>query len=193
MYNDDGGNSAHIESVGETKIQMMGPSGEMDETRANWDVVYNNDEYGRGGVEGIIEASNNGNTERYKLQMDNKDLAQLFSAPYKTGALDNRLKNDFAMPRRRRARNNIMFITEPEMNPQIVDNSLGELLQMMEMRGQPNRSRRINVDYLSGPLRRRPRHVTKRRRRRHRTRRLRRRRPVSSERRSNIPLTEIND
>jgi hypothetical protein len=214
MYNNGG---VHIETVGETRMKMSDESGDVGETSANWDLEYNNDERGRGGVEGEIEATQNGETTRYKLQMDNRDLAQLFSKPHENGMIGERLMSDFAMPRKRRVpQQEVMFIREPQM----IDDSLGEIMQLVQRRQQPpkrGRSRHMKFIYNSGPTHRR-RHRTRvkstiksparssverftsqsmpiKRTRRQRLKKILPSRKVTSDKhsfRSNIPLTEIN-
>jgi hypothetical protein len=237
MYNDGG---VHIETVGETRMRMFGSDGNHDETNAKWDLKYNNDAYGRGGLEGDINATENGETTKYRVQMDNRDLAQIFSAPHRQGMLGTRLANDFQMPRRRRQPifNDMVIVEqEPEQEPeqaQVMDDSLMQLVRAMQQgtsrqgtsrqgtsrqgtsrqgtsrQIDPNRSRRMQINYSSGPRRRHKSHRLKRMlpirgpirgtisspisrpvsgRRRTRRRRLRRKTPSF---RSNVPLTEIN-
>ena len=197
VYNNRG---VHIETVGETRMKMTDESGDLGETSANWDLEYNNDARGRGGVDGEIEATQNGETTRYKLQMDNRDLAQLFSTPHENGMIGERLRRDFAMPRKRRVPQQELMFTREE--PQMMDESLSTIMKLMQQgqqQGQQrDRSRRMKFIYNSGPRR------SSRRMKRTRRRRLRTLLPISrrasrkssSHRkhsfRSNIPLTEIN-
>lgn len=211
MYNntyDNGG--VHIETVGKSRMKMMDSSGAHNETNANWDLEYNNDAYGRGGLEGDVEATENGETTKYRVQMDNQDLAQIFSAPHRQGMLGTRLTNDFQMPRRRRSQQQPfgeMIIIDQDQG-QVMDDSLMQLVKAMQQgtrtqgtmqqgtRTQdPNRRRRMQINYSSSPR------YKSRNRRMTRRRRLRRRRPSSSSSsikrqsrgfRSNLPLTEIN-
>jgi len=202
-YNNYDNGGVHIETVGETRMKMTDESGDIGETHANWDLEYNNDAHGRGGVDGEIEATQNGETTRYKLQMDNRDLAELFSTPHKNGMIGERLRSDFAMPRKRRVpRQDLMFVRkEPQMmeEPQMMDDSLNEMMRLMQQqpRRPTNRSRRMKFIYNSGP-----RHSVRRQRttrKRLRTRvpsygRASRKSPSKKHSyRSNIPLTEIND
>jgi hypothetical protein len=200
-YNND--HKVHIETVGETRMKMMDSSGRTNETNANWDLAYNNDAYGRGGLEGDVETMENGKRNKYRLQMDNEDLAQIFSAPHRRGSLNKRLINDFQMSHRRPFSQGPLT-TAPLMKmmiiddrPPIMDESLMQIMRAMQRPNIPQRSRRMRIDYSSGPKDRR-RHPlikkTRRRRRRSRSRGIKR--PSSSKRyslRSNIPLTEIND
>ena len=205
----DNGNKVRIETVGETRMKMIDSSGRRNETNANWDLSYNNDAYGRGGLEGDVETLENGKRSKYRLQMDNEDLAKIFSAPQQQGMLNRRLMDDFQMPRRRPLMEPMMIIEE---QPQIMDNSLMQIMRALQQQHKtnrhmnPQRSRRMHIDYSSGPRRS---HKHRSHRIKHlinpllkpRTRTRRRRskgikRPSSSKRyslRSNIPLTEIND
>ena len=223
MYNNGG---VHIETVGETRMRMFDSDGEHDETNANWDLKYNNDAYGRGGLEGDINATENGETTKYRVQMDNRDLAQIFSAPHRQGMLGTRLANDFQMPRRRRQPlfNDMMIVEQEPSQEPVMDDSLMQLVRAMQQgtsrqgtirqgtirQIDPNRSRRMQINYSSGPRSRHKSHRLKRmlpirgtirepirvpirepmrRRRRTRRRRLRSKTPSF---RSNVPLTEIN-
>lgn len=207
-YNDGDNNDhkVHIETVGETRMKMMDSSGRRNETNANWDLAYNNDAYGRGGLEGDVETMENGKRNKYRLQMDNKDLAQIFSAPHQRGLINKRLMEDFQMPRRRLSSQGPLT-TEPLMEmmviddrPPIIDESLMQIMRAMQRPNIPQRSRRMRIDYSSGPKDRRRNSLIKRikrtRRKRRRSRSRGIKRPSSSKRyslRSNIPLTEIND
>jgi len=199
MYNnmyDNGG--VHIETVGKSRMKMMDSSGVHNETNANWDLEYNNDAYGRGGLEGEVEAMENGERTKYRVQMDNQDLAQIFSAPHRQGMLGTRLANDFQMPRRRRQQQQqpfgeMIFIDQGQGQDQgqVMDDSLMQLVKAMQQ--GTNRRRRMQINYNSSP---RYKYTPLKRTRR---RRLRRRRSSSSSIkrrsrgfRSNLPLTEIN-
>lgn len=209
-YDNDNGNKVHIETVGETRMKMIDSSGRRNETNANWDLSYNNDAYGRGGLEGDVETLENGKRSKYRLQMDNEDLAKIFSAPQQQGMLNRRLMDDFQMPQRRPLMEPMMIIEE---QPQIMDDSLMQIMRALQQQQQktnrhmnPQRSRRMHIDYSSGPRRSRkhrshrikhlinPLLKTRTRTRRRRSKGIKR--PSSSKRyslRSNIPLTEIND
>jgi hypothetical protein len=200
-YNDGG---VRIETVGETRMKMSDESGDLGETSANWDLEYTNDARGRGGVDGEIEATQNGETTRYKLQMDNRDLAQLFSTPHENGMIGERLRRDFAMPRKRRVpQQELMFMRE---EPQMMDESLSTIMKLMQQGQQQrqDRSRRMKFIYNSGPRLSSRRHRMRPRMKRTRRHRLRTLLPsMKASRkssshgkrsfRSNIPLTEIND
>lgn len=196
-------NDVHIETMGETRIKMMDETGRTNEANANWDLEYNDDAYGRGGLEGEVEILENGQRNKYRLKMDNRDLAQIFSTPHERGMLNRRLMDDFQMPVRRQP------FSEPfgqmtivdERSP-IMDDSLMQIAKLIQQQ-HPQRSRRMHIDYSSGPknrhmhISRRKKHSTNqspRRRKTHR-RKLRIRKSSSSKRnslRSNVPLTEIN-
>lgn len=205
------GNKVHIETVGETRMRTSTGFGQTNETNANWNLEYNNDAYGRGGLEGDVETLENGKRNKYRLQMDNEDLSKIFSAPHEQGLLNKRLMTDFQMPMRSQqpVLEPMMFIEE---RPPIMDESLMQIVKMMQQqqpRHSPHqRSRRMRIDYSSGP--RSHRHTRAKRRRhkylinpilrrpsrRRRRRSLRIRKPISSKRqslRSNVPLTELND
>jgi hypothetical protein len=221
MFRNNHGSGVHIETVGETRIKMMDGTGRSNDTSANWNLEYNNDAYGRGGLEGEVEATEDDETTRYRLEMDNNDLAQIFSAPQRQGLLNKRLMDDFQMPRRRRMmpRMEESDVEEPikmfvmDERP-VMDDSLMQMMRAVQganRRVNPNRSRRMRIEYVSGPrhsLRHgrrsgrnrsykwnRRNNLMNPMRRTRRRRSLRIKKPSSSEKqsfRSNLPLTEIN-
>lgn len=218
MFRNNHGSGVHIETVGETRMKMMDGTGRSNDTSANWNLEYNNDAYGRGGLEGDVEATEDGETTRYRLEMDNNDLAQIFSAPQRQGLLNKRLMDDFQMTRMEEpyAEEPIKLFVMDEQP--VMDDSLMQMMRAVQganRRVNPNRSRRMRIDYVSGPRRSLRRSLSRNRnhkrnrsykwnrrnhlinpmRRTRRRRSLRIKKPSSSEKqsfRSNLPLTEIN-
>jgi hypothetical protein len=200
-YNDG---IVHIETVGETNAKITDGTGEQKETNATWNLEYNNDAYGRGGLEGDVETTQNGRKLKYRLQMDNEDLAQIFSTPQMRGTLNERLENDFHMPRRRKMQSFPIDMMIIENEQPVIDDALMQIIQsVQEQDGRrrqvpSNRSRRLRIEYNSRPRRS---HKFNRKKHSKKTTRInhRRRRKVkksSSSKRdsfgSNVPLTEIN-
>ena len=107
----------------------------------------------------------------YKIEIPNDELYKIFSAPPQRGTLDNRLRKDFSMSRRRKNNRNvgthhvtfiepIETIFEPgyqgdtEERPDDAKKDMRELLQLMR-REQPEhqRTRRMRIQYSSEPMR----------------------------------------
>ena len=100
VYNNDG--VTRMNSEGQTTIKIMDGDGRFDESDAKWGLTYNNDEYGNGGVNGVVESNKNGEKHMYKIAIPNDELYKIFSSPPQRGTLDNRLRKDFSMTRSRR-------------------------------------------------------------------------------------------
>jgi hypothetical protein len=171
-YNNDG--VTRMKSDGQAKIQIIDGDGRVDESNAKWGLTYNNDEYGNGGVDGVVESTKNGEKHVYQIQIPNDELYKIFSAPPQRGSLDNRLRKDFSMTsnhrmtsnRHRKHLNPVKFtepmfetIFEPAEQGYQGDISesdeMGELLRMIRQgtKRSPQRTRRIRINYSSGPAR----------------------------------------
>ena len=170
IYNNDG--VTRMNSAGQATIQIMDGDGRVDESNARWGLTYNNDEYGNGGVDGIVESNKNGENHVYQIQIPNDELYKIFSAPPQRGTLDNRLRKDFSMTRRRRHNHNsnhnsnhVSFVEpsfetifEPGYQGYQGDiderEEMGQLLKLMRpSRSDPSRRRRMRIHYSSEPMR----------------------------------------
>lgn len=228
MHNLD---NVYVKTVGSTTTEFADGRSHPHKTNAKWDLEYNNDGINQGGVQGTIETDQDGRKERYKLEMDNDDLARVFGMPSSKGNMLSRLQTDFEMPRRRvqQELGHIpiqIFNDEPEMlfrepyqeasddYPSFNDDMM--LFAPMEqsffehraptimriapmrrthgrkhlLRTNPSRKRRIHINYSSGPARVRRHHTVKRRRTPYKKSS---RKSSRTSRKSNLPLTEIND
>jgi len=169
IYNNDG--VTRMNSAGQATIQIMDGDGRVDQSNAKWGLTYNNDEYGNGGVDGIVESNKNGENHVYQIQIPNDELYKIFSAPPQRGTLDNRLRKDFSMTRRRRHNHNdnhndndnhVSFVEpsfetifEPEYQGDVDEREeMGQLLKLMRPgRPAPSRRRRMRIHYSSEPMR----------------------------------------
>jgi hypothetical protein len=168
IYNNDG--VTRMNSAGQATIQIMDGDGRVDKSNAKWGLTYNNDEYGNGGVDGIVESNKNGENHVYKIQIPNDELYKIFSAPPQRGTLDNRLRKDFSMTRRRpkthnHNHNHVQFaepsfetIFEPGYQGDVDEREeLEQLLKLMRpikpRSSRPSRRRRIRINYSSEPMR----------------------------------------
>jgi hypothetical protein len=163
IYNNDG--VTRMNSAGQATIQIMDGDGRVDKSNAKWGLTYNNDEYGNGGVDGIVESNKNGKNHVYKIQIPNDELYKIFSAPPQRGTLDNRLRNDFSMTRRRRHNHNnhhVQFVEpsfetifEPGYQGDVDEREeMAQLLKLMRpRRPAPSRRRRMRIHYSSEPMR----------------------------------------
>jgi hypothetical protein len=172
VYNNDG--VTRMNSEGQATIKIMDGDGRFDESDAKWGLTYNNDEYGNGGVNGVVESTKNGEKHVYKIEIPNDELYKIFSSPPQQGSLDNRLRKDFSMthsrgPRHRhhKNKNNVVFIEpietifEPgyqgdtDERSRSSEEEMMELLKTIRLAPQENnqRTRRMRVQYSSEPMR----------------------------------------
>lgn len=172
VYNNNG--VVHMNSEGQAKIKIMDGDGRFDESDAKWGLTYNNDEYGNGGLDGVVESNKNGEKHMYKIQIPNDELYKIFSSPPQRGTLDNRLRKDFSMTRRRHKNHNNVTFIEPietifergyqgdtEDTHDDAKKEMSKLLRLMRS-GPPEqqRTRRMRIQYSSEPMR--PFHKSKR-------------------------------
>lgn len=181
VYNNDG--VVRMNSEGQTTIKIMDGDGRFDESDAKWGLTYNNDEYGNGGVNGVVESNKNGEKHMYKIAIPNDELYKIFSSPPQRGTLDNRLRKDFSMTRSRRPhrhrqhrnKNHVAFIEpiepiesietifEPGYQGDVDERASGSEDEMMELlsairrapppRENNQRTRRMRIQYSSEPMR----------------------------------------
>jgi hypothetical protein len=172
-----------MESEGQAKIKIMDGDGRFDESYAKWGLTYNNDAYGNGGVDGVVESNKNGEKQVYEIQIPNDELYKIFSSPPQRGTLDDRLIKDFSMTRRRgrknhdKNHNNVTFVepietifesgyqgdTEDKHDDDDAKKELQDLMLLLR-RGQPGqpRTRRMRIQYSSEPMKRFHRSASKR-------------------------------